>query len=512
MRKLKDIFSRQYVKDAAKAFYDKNLADKEKRRVFGFNVGSTVASAALGMGVMAAVKAATVAAVTTLAGASTAFTLGAATAAGAPVAAVLIFSTVVGGLASGVFRNSSDRKALAKAGQDVPKFWSRENGKAFFAKGNLLTMGLSAGASLLGGLFVVDFATQTPSAGPAQAFNSMAEAQTNPITAAEVTPAIEPSTAVTADALKADPLTASPAPTAPAPAPNPIAKPDTLGEFIRSIIAREPAAPTMALDPLAASAVTPTADFVATPEPAAVSSEAVAATVPTPPDATPAVEAPYIDPADEVAAALDKGTPPSPVVVPDAPVNAADGTPAESITAPDKVVLPEVPAVSTPAVEAAANQVVPASQAAEILPPTAADTPTVAPAADPAPASTSAAPATAEPKAYEGQKVGECTVKEVLTGWFNDSSYPPTNPTSVFDMECKVAPSAQTGDYVVLNGVADYAKKFGSTVTMEWSRVRDLVGQAELWIAPQVENRLNDHLYGGLGNVQVNASIKPLPL
>lgn len=493
MRKLKEIFSRQYVEDTAKAFYDENLADKKKRRVFRLKVASMVAPAAFGIGVMAAVKAATIGIATTLAGASTAFTLGAVTAAGAPVAAILIGVTVAMGLTSGVLRNLLDRNVLAKAGNPVPKFWSRENGKAFFAKGNLLTMGLSAAGTLIGGLFIVDFAPQTPSAGPAQAFNSMA---TQPITT--VAPTIEPSTAVAADALRADPLT-------PAPAPDVLSRMferNPVGAFFG-------AGPSTALDPLTASAVTPPPDFVAPPEPAAaVPAEAVAATVPTPPDATPAVEAPYIDPADEVAAALDKGTPPSPVVVPDAQVNAAGVAPADSITAPDTVVLPEVPAVSTPAVEAAANQVVPASQA-EILPPTPADTPTVTPAAD----SASTAPAaTAEPKAYEGQKVGECTVKEVLTGWFNESSYPPANPTSVFDMECKVAPSAQTGDYIVLNGLADYGQKFGSMVTMEWNRVRDLLGQAELWIAPQVENHLNDHLYGGLGNVQVNASIKPLPL
>lgn len=524
MRKLKEIFSRQYVEDTAKAFYDENLADKKKRRVFRLKVASIVAPAAFGIGVMAAVKAATIGIATTLAGASTAFTLGAVTAAGAPVAAILIGVTVAMGLTSGVLRNLLDRNVLAKAGNPVPKFWSRENGKAFFAKGNLLTMGLSAAGTLIGGLFIVDFAPQTPSAGPAQTFNSMAEGPVHPITVIEAAPVVEPATAVAADALKADPLTASPAPTALAPAPNPIAKQDTLSELIRSIIAREPAAPTTALDPLAASAVNsitrpdtfgefissiidrepaaptmaidPLAASAVKPPPDVVASTLESAT--SVPDAqvvseatvdstgNAAADAQYVDPADAVVAALDKGTTPPPVVVPDAPVNAADGTPAESITVPDKVVLAEVPAGSTPA-----------------------DTPTVTPAAD----SASTAPAaTAEPKAYEGQKVGECTVKEVLTGWFNESSYPPANPTSVFDMECKVAPSAQTGDYIVLNGLADYGQKFGSMVTMEWNRVRDLLGQAELWIAPQVENHLNDHLYGGLGNVQVNASIKPLPL
>lgn len=497
MRKLKEIFSRQYVKDAAKAFYDKNLATKAKRRVFGLKVGSIVAPAAFGIGVMAAVKAATIGIATTLAGASTAFTLGAVTAAGAPVAAILIGVTVAMGLTSGVLRNLLDRNVLAKAGNPVPKYWSRENGKAFFAKGNLLTMGLSAAGTLIGGLFIVDFAPQAPSAGPAQAFNSMA---TQPIT--EVAPAIEPSTAVAADALEADPLTASPAPTAPAPAPNPIAKPDTLGEFIRSIIAREPAAPTMALDPLAASAVTPTADFVATPEPAAVSSEAVAATAPTPPDATPAVEAPYIDPADEVAAALDTVTPPSPVVVPDAPVNAADGTPAESITAPDKVVLPEVPAVSTPAVEAAANQVVPASQA-EILPATAADTPTVAPAADPAPAS--AAPATVEPKAYEGQKVAECKLSEVLNV-FNEGHYPPAKPLpNIFTADCTIySETAQKGDYVALKGAAEYSTAFDARATVHWNTLSSVVSEIRDWILPHAEVKLESQMYGRMTEVKIN--------
>lgn len=509
MRKLKNILSPEYVNASYKAFktsckasyntfYDKNLATKAKRRVFGLKVGSIVAPAAFGIGVMAAVKAATIGIATTLAGASTAFTLGAVTAAGAPVAAILIGVTVAMGLTSGVLRNLLDRSVLAKAGNPVPKYWSRENGKAFFSKGNLLTMGLSAAGTLIGGLFIVDFAPQTPAAGPAQAFNSMA---TQPIT--EVVPAIEPSTAVAADALRADPLT-------PAPAPDVLSRMferNPLGAFFG-------AGPSTALDPLTASAVTPTADVVAStlesatsvPDAQVVSEATVDST------GNAAADAQYVDPADEVAAALDKGTTtPQSVVVPDAPVNAADVAPADSIIAPDTVVLPEVPAGSTPAVEAAANQVVPASQAAEILPPTPADTPTVTPAADPAPAS-AAPPATVEPKAYEGQKVGECTVKEVLTGWFNESSYPPANPTSVFDMECRVAPSAQTGDYIVLNGVADYGQKFGTMLSMEWTRVRDLVGQAELWVAPQVENRLNDHLYGGLGNVQVNASIKPLPL
>lgn len=496
MRKLRDIFTRQYVKDAAQAFYDKNLADAEKRRVLKYNVKSTLWCAAFGMGTMAAVKAATIGLVTMLTGASTAFTLGAATAAGLSVGVVLAPLAVVAAVFSGWRRNVSDRKALAMAGKPVPKFFSRENGKAFFAKGNLLTMGLSAGGTVLGGLAFVDFPS---SAGPAQAFNSLAEGPVNPITVVEVVPSVEPSTAVAAEALKADPLTASPAPAAPAPAPNPISKPDTLGEFIRSIIAREPAAPAMALDPLTASAVTPTADFVAPPEPV-VASEAM---TPVAADA-PAAEAPYIDPADEVAAALDKGVTPPPAAT-EVPVSAADAAPVGPSIVPDKVVLPEVPAENTPAIEPAAGEIV-STPKDTVLPATAADTPVVAPATDTDPA----AAAPSEPRAYEGQKVGECTVNEVLAGRFNEGSYPPLHQASIFDMECKVAPSAQTGDYIEVSGVADYGKKFGSRVTMEWKRVGDLVGQVKLWLAPQMENRLNDHLYGGLGKVQVSASIKPL--
>lgn len=503
MRKLKDIFTRQYVKDTAQAFYDKNLATEEKRRVFGFNVGSTLASAAFGIGVMAAVKAATVAAVTTLAGASTAFTLGAVTAAGAPVAAVLTGLTVAAGLTSGLFRNISDRKALARAGQDVPKFWSRENGKAFFAKGNLLTMGLSAGASLLGGLFVVDFAPQTPSAGPTQAFNSMAEGPVHPITVAEAAPAIAPSTAVAGDALKADPLTSSPAPGV----LSRMFERNPLGAFFGGTPAAVP-------DPLVASAITPTADFVNPPsaESVASASPAVAASVPNVSEATvdstgpDAVKAPYVDPADAVAAALDKGTPPP--VVPEVTVSAADvapvkPTPVAPIIAPDAVVLPEASAENTPAIEPAAIDVVPAPKDA-IIPATAADAPTVATLATD-PASASAAPATVEPKAYEGQKVGECKLSEVLNV-FNEGNYPPAKPLpNIFTADCTIySETAQKGDYVALKGAAEYSTAFDAKATVHWNTLSSVASEIRDWILPHAEVKLENQMYNGMTQVKIN--------
>jgi hypothetical protein len=131
-----------------------------------------------------------------------------------------------------------------------------------------------------------------------------------------------------------------------------------------------------------------------------------------------------------------------------------------------------------------------------------------------APASPAPEPVAAAPAApvYEGQKVGECTVRERLSGFVGEGNWPPPDnaPHNVFDMVCKVAPSAQAGDFIEIKGQADYGQKFSTTATMEWQTVRDLPGQVKMWMAPQMETQINDHLYQGVNRVQVNLRVQPV--
>lgn len=424
MKKLKDSILFKPVSEIYRDFKNKHLDTKEKRRKLAVNLGSTLASAAFGAGVMFTVKALAVAAVSTALGASTAFTAAAAIAAGAPIAAVLVPTTIVAGLVSGVLANRSTRKAMALSGQKVPKFWSKENRALFFSKGNLLTMGLSAGAALIGGLIVAD--VMSPSS-PSDSFNRVAS---GPITPMPQT--VDPAVSAVAPEASA---------TAPVVAPAP-----------------EPA----------------TAPVAAAPVAEAKANAAHAAKAP--------VAKPHLAP-------LGK-----PIIIPDAEKIA---TLYDETTLADK----PVAEIVAPAAEAVTPEVAPLPPLAEPV------------AVDPAPVASVVAdtPAAASISETVGQKVGECRLEERLSGFYNETSLPNAKlPPNVYDMKCEIAQSAKAGDFIEVKGEAEYGKKFASTITMEWNTVRDLMGQAKMWIAPQMENRINEHLYNGMAKVVVNPSFSPM--
>ena len=453
------------MREMAHGFYDKHLSSPESRKALGRNVGHTLASAVFGAGFMFAVKAVAVAAVTTAMGAPVAFTAAAAMAAGAPVA-VLAGVTIAAGLGSGVLRNLKERKALKEAGKPVPKFWSRENRKAFFAKSNLITMGLSATGAALGGLFVLSMPSITNAGSSlANAFNAHAADNAShgtrlfsgPITQVSAPVAVVDAPSVPTPSVDADPVSKI------------MADLEAVKPAVAPVVP-SPAAVVHAAAPVEADPLGKLIDKINASSAPAVAAE-------------PYVRPPLAGADPEKLAAFMKG------------IDAQPELPAAA---------PVVPDVAQAPFHAGAD---PAKLATFMkdLPPTAEAAPVEVSA--PAPVVTvEAAPA----PEYVGQKVGECELNERLSGFGIDDHSPadPLKPTNIYNMNCTVAETAKEGDYIDIKGEAEYHKTFSTRANIAWNKVSHLADHAKMWIAPQMESRLNDHFYSGLAKVQVVPSIK----
>lgn len=474
MPQLKDsiLFRPFSFREMARGFRDKHLSTPESRKALSRNIGHTLASAAFGAGFMFAVKALAVAAVTTAMGAPVAFTAAAAMAAGAPVA-VLAGVTLAAGLGSGVLRNLKERKALKAQGKPVPKFFSRENRKAFFAKSNLITMGLSATGAALGGLFVLNMPSIVNAGSSlANAFNAHAADQ------------VSQGSRFSSGLISHAP-TSAPAPMVVVDAPSVSAVPavsvdaDPVSRIMADLESLKPAAAAPSPMPTPAAVVQAAAPVEADPLGKLIdkinTSEAAPAAV-----AEPYIRPPLAGADPEKLAAFMKGVDAQPEL-PSAPV------------APEVVAAP-VHAGADPEKLAAFMKDLP-------------------PAVEPAPVEVAApapAPVPAPAPEYVGQKVGECNLHERLSGFGIDDRTPSDSlkPTNIYNMDCSVAETAREGDYIDIKGEAEYHKTFSTRASIAWNKVSHLADHAKMWIAPQMEARLNDHFYSGLAKVQVVPSIK----
>lgn len=441
----------------ARAFRQKYLSTPEQRAELRRNVGSSIVSSIFGAAVMFGVKSLAIAAVSTVTGATTAFTVGAAMAAGAPVAAVVLSVAVVAGLGSGYMRNRHERKALAKANMPVPKFWSRANYKMMTSRGSLLTMGLSALAAGIGAGLVGHFSHPVPACdshpttGPSATFNNnCATGQLNTVSPAPIAAVTDPAAALPPEELAAAPTPIADAvhvQEAPAPTSTPVAAHPPAGRVHVTLDAPHP--------------------VETTPAPAVLA----------------ATEAPAPNPA----AALDAAEPVAPA-----------GEAVSQVAVPNATSAAAAPAADTATTVSAPPPVAPPP--AESAPPTV--------MTDPAPV----APVVAAPDTtaeYVGKKVAECDLTERLSAGFNESSIytlaDTTPKPNVFDMSCKVlSETAQKGDYIAINGSADHGVKFSTQATTLWNKLSSVTDEIKTWTTAQLTVRLESDLYGDMAQVKIN--------